>query len=986
MRTLVEQLEIHAQDKPNTAVLFDEQTPKGLTFLELSLLSGRVYAWLKEHGIGREDVVLINLPRGVSPMVAVIGILKAGAAFVLAEDTYAPERIEYIRRDCGCKIEIDRAAWDEILQCVPLAGYEQTDAHDAAYVIYTSGTTGAPKGVLHECGNISECIASLRYNGEHLFGTNSRFALLAPLNFVASVMALFCALYPGDSKLFIASYATVKNPFLLKKLFTEKHISVTFLSPSYARMLGGQPGPFLKRLIVGSEPANGIFFDHVGVYNVYAMSESGFAVGIFKIDKPYTTCPIGEPQFALEYRLIGEDGEPVADGEMGELCFRNEYVRGYINLPEETAKAFVNGMYRSGDLAKKLPDGRLVLLGRNNDMIKINGNRIEPAEIEAAMKDVLGIDWAAVKGFEKSERAYLCAYYTADITIDAEILRAKLLKRLPDYMIPSYFVHIDDIPLKPNGKLDRTSLPEPTPAYLSAQYAAPTNGIEHALCDAFAKVLNLERVGIRDDFYQLGGDSIGSIEAIVESNLPGLEASMVFRGRTAENIAKLYAAACTKGGGSDEQQNTDAMRVPHKLTIEQLYMFDYQLYTPMSTMYNLFSLLRIRKEQIVLSQLVRALELSIKAHPALLTKFTFNEDGEIVQSYDPTLTPEISVERISEAALEVLKDELVQPFSLIDSRLFRCRVFETEKAAYLFFDVHHTVFDGTSFRVFLDDVAQSYRGIPVPQDYYYLALKKRETAALTPFYAESRRYFEARYDGDDWVTFPPVDHETRENAFGQLRCGMGITSEALAAAEKKLGVSRNELFVTVAALSVSFCAGSPNVKLAWFFNGREDTKLMHTVGALFRDLPIAFRFNKAQRVEEIFVDAREQVRSAIGHSCYPYVENHSLAVEDDIATVLYQHDLRDAVDLGGIAMEAVDIRQNKAASQSVLDIEILDGSAGLHLSLDYAASRYDRNTMVRFRDLFTRITAALVHEKNVGELTVGDLHREVQDILRLPCH
>ena len=627
MRTLVEQLEIHAQDKPNTAVLFDEQIPKGLTFLELSLLSGRVYAWLKEHSIGREDVVLINLPRGVFPMVAVIGILKAGAAFVLTEDTYAPERIEYIRRDCGCKIEIDRAAWDEILQCVPLVGYEQTDAHDAAYVIYTSGTTGAPKGVLHEYGNISECIASLRYNGEHLFGTNSRFALLAPLNFVASVMALFCALYPGDSKLFIASYATVKNPLLLQKLFTDKRITVTFLSPSYARMLGGQPGPFLKRLIVGSEPANGIFFDHVGVYNVYAMSESGFAVGIFKIDKPYATCPIGEPQFALEYSLFGEDGEPVADGEVGELCFRNEYVRGYISLPAETAKAFVCGMYRSGDLAKKLPDGRLVLLGRNNDMIKINGNRIEPAEIEAAMKDVLGIDWAAVKGFEKSERAYLCAYYTADITIDAENLRAKLLKRLPYYMIPSYFVHIDDIPLRPNGKFDRASLPEPAPCSPSTQYTAPTNDIERALCDAFAKVLKLEKVGIHDDFYRLGGDSVGSIEAIVESDLTGLEASMVFRGRTAERIAKLYTEACATRGGSDEQQNAEAMGMPHKMTTEQLYMFDYQLYTPMSTMYNLFSLLRLRKEQIVLPQLVRALELSIKAHPALLTKFTFNEDS-----------------------------------------------------------------------------------------------------------------------------------------------------------------------------------------------------------------------------------------------------------------------------------------------------------------------------------------------------------------------
>ena len=362
-----------------------------------------------------------------------------------------------------------------------------------------------------------------------------------------------------------------------------------------------------------------------------------------------------------------------------------------MNLPEETGKAFVNGIYHSGDLAKKLPDGNLVLLGRSNDMIKINGNRIEPAEIEAAVKNALGIDWVAAKGFENGSQSYLCAYYTADVEIDAEKLRAELLKKLPYYMIPSYYIHIDSVPLKPNGKFDRKALPEPAHHDLSSQYAEPTNETEKALCDAFAKVLKLERVGIHDDFYEMGGDSLGSIEANVESGLSGLEASMVFRGRTAENIAKLYAENHIEGGISDDELNAEAMKMPHKLTTEQLYMFDYQLYTPMSTMYNLFSMMKFDKDMFELPKLVKALELSIKSHPALLTKFSFDEDGEIVQTYDPSLMSEITVEKISEFDLNILKDNLVQPFKMIDSRLFRCRVFETEKAAYMFFDIHHTV-------------------------------------------------------------------------------------------------------------------------------------------------------------------------------------------------------------------------------------------------------------------------------------------------------
>ena len=296
----------------------------------------------------------------------------------------------------------------------------------------------------------------------------------------------------------------------------------------------------------------------------------------------------------------------------------------------------------------------------------------------------------------------------------------------------------------------------------------------------------------------------------------------------------------------------------------------------------------------------------------------------------------------------------------------------------MFFDVHHTVFDGTSFKVLMNGIAQSYMGMPVPQDYYFLTLKKREDAAHTAFYEESREYFENRYNGDDWVSFPPIDHETRENEFGQLQSEIGITSDELGIIEKRFKVSRNEFFITAAALAVSLYADKPNVKLSWIFNGREDVKTMNTAGLLFRDLPVAFRFNKNQNIADIFADAHEQVQKAIEHSCYPYVENNSSVVDGDVASVLYQRDIRDAGTLDGMEIETVDIRQNRAASQSVLDIEILDSDLGLRLSLDYASSRYDRETMERFRKLFTRIAAVLVHADGAEYITVKQLRDEVQ--------
>ena len=169
MESIIEKLEQYTREKPGEAILFDESHSKGITYEQLDEMSGRVYAWLRQHRAGRENFVLLNLPRGVLPVIAMIGVWRAGAAWVLVEDTYAPERISYIRKDCGCVCELNADNWDEVMHTAPLEGHETTDDHDAAYAIYTSGTTGRPKGVLHEYGNLNRAIESIRINGETIY-------------------------------------------------------------------------------------------------------------------------------------------------------------------------------------------------------------------------------------------------------------------------------------------------------------------------------------------------------------------------------------------------------------------------------------------------------------------------------------------------------------------------------------------------------------------------------------------------------------------------------------------------------------------------------------------------------------------------------------------------------------------------------------------------------------------------------------------------
>ena len=969
---------MNAKDAKHNIPLYDEATPKGISFDHLRILTGRVYAYLKAHNIGKEDFVMIQLPRGVQPIIAMIGVWRAGAALVIVEDILAPERIDYIYKDCSCKLAITSEVWEEINLCEPLDGYEETDPHDAAYAVYTSGTTGNPKGVLHEYGNLERLVRSANYQGEEMFLPGERFALAAPLNFVASLMVLSYGLYRGCGASHILSYSTVKNPIALIKYLLLKRITLFFLTPTYAKKFAGKTGPFLKKMAIGSEPANNLYLKGIKNLNMYAQSEGGVVTCMFSIDKEYDVCPVGKPQFDLKYRVVDDEGNDVADGEIGEFIFENPYVRGYINLPEDTAKSFKDGYFYTEDLVQILPDGNIVICGRKSDMIKINGNRIEPAEIEATLRSVLNIDWCAVRGFVSDEHSFICAYYTADITVDADSVRAELQKRLPYYMIPAYFTKIDSVPVKSNGKMDRSALPKPEIKNIERTYKEPTNETETALCNAMQKVLHMERVGIEDDFYEMGGDSLSSMELLIESGLPGLDASCIFRGRTPSKIAELYTEQIRNfDPGSEDALNEIAKSKPHKLTAEQLYMFDYQLYTPKSTMYNLFSMLRIEKEGVDLDRMAKSVEMAIKNHPALTTIIKFNEEGDLIQQIDPNMPVKITPEKISYSEFEKIKDTLVQPFKIVNSPLFRCRLFDTEDAAYLFFDVHHIIFDGTSFKVYANSVVNAYMGVPMEKDYYYLTLQKREQMQLTDFYNESCKYFEDKYRGVKWTVCPKIDTQTRENKLGELSDSAEVLPAELSLLEKKYMVTRNEFYIAATLLAIAISTDANDVQVSWIYNGRDDLITSSSVGLFFRDLPVALHLQNETNLRDIFAEVHKQVQNGIKYSCYPYNEIDTKVVDDDDTCVLYQRDLRDVADFGGLIVEPIEIRHNKAASQAVLDIQILDGEGGLKYVFDYAASRYKEETMTAFMELFNRVIAAIANNTNADGYSFKQLKEYV---------
>lgn len=956
---------------PDKTAFIDGATGKKLSYAEVDALTAKVYAYLSDRGIGREDFVMINLPRGIYALVAALGVWRAGAAYVIVEEGMPTQKRDYIYKDCGCSLLLRTEEFAQILELPGKEGYKKTDLHDASYAVYTSGTTGNPKGVIHEYGTMEENRKYFNYEGQNFLEGDVRFLLLSPLSFVATVIAMQIVLEYGGTMV-IPPYTVVKNKEKLLAFMAAYKITVTFFTPSLLQ-LNPKFHPELKILFLSSEPAKNIYHDGITLYNVYAQSETGFFAGIFRLDKAYEITPIGKLQDPdHEIIILNEEGKRARPGEMGEVCFENPYFRGYMHLPEETERAFQGGIYHTGDIGKYLPDGNVVLLGRNDDMVKVNGNRVEPGEIEKAMKEVLGLHWTAAKAFVEDNRVYICGYYNEDIDLDMAEAKKELIKRLPAYMVPSHFIKLDEIPLNPNGKLSRKSLPKPD-FRAREDYIAPETDTEKTLCDAMQTVLHLEKVGVVDDFYELGGDSISSMKLLQESGLEGLTTDMIFRGRSAREIAQIYR---NEAAGTDEgtlrMQEDLARRKDHPLLMEQLAAFDYQLYAPRSTMWNLPCFFRFGKE-IDLPRLKEAVENVLKAHGVFSTILKFNEEGELIQRYTDALDKTVEIEKDSEAELVDIREELVRPFKLVDSPLYRFRIFETERGGYLFFDLHHLIGDGTSMYILIDDIARAYQGEPLEEDLYYHTLSRLEQESRTENYAKAREYYLAREDSRDWARTPVVDHASSAIDCDGTTFILPVDEEGYQSLQDRYGIGRNAFFVGIAAFAMAAYNKVNDVSILWTYNGRGSKEDDRIVGMMIRDITFYLSLKEGMTVGDFFREVRDQMVLGLSYCSYP----HANMIEDQTLCILYQSGLGELDRLSELGFVGEELPEPFAGNDNLIDLEIYDTESGTQVELNYIPSCYEEESMQRFRRLIMKTAALFVQYAQEPDRQLEDLYNEL---------
>ncbi|UUU36218.1 amino acid adenylation domain-containing protein [Streptomyces sp. CA-210063] len=555
--------EVCAAKTPDAVAVTDART--ALTYRQLNAWADRLARVLASYGAGRGTVVAFALPRSVDLAVAVLAVLKAGAAYLPLDPDHPAERTAYLLSDADPVCVIAREPMTADCPVVspdtdaPGAMTELAEARpaDPAYLIYTSGTTGRPKGVVVEHRNLTTYLARC---AEVYPGLRGASLLHATMSFDATVTTLHGALAVGGRVHVAAVHEAGADPLPGGYTFlkaTPSHLALLpalphDISPTEEFMLGGEA-------LVG-EALRVWRRDHPGVrlINHYGPTELTVGCTDHRIepgdDLPSGPVPIGRPMWNTRAYVLDAWLNPVPAGVVGELYVAGHQVaRGYRNRPGLTAERFVadpfgppgERVYRTGDLAVRRTDGTLELRGRADGQIKIRGLRIEPGEIEGVLTAYPAVEQAAVVVREDRPGVRRLVGYLVGSAVDGEAVRAHAARRLPDHMVPEAFVVLDGLPMTANGKLDRAALPAPE-VTAGETRVAPRTPQEETLCGLFAEVLGIDRrgVGADDGFFDLGGDSIASIHLVSRALAAGLRLTPrdVFEQRTVSGLAAVAAS------------------------------------------------------------------------------------------------------------------------------------------------------------------------------------------------------------------------------------------------------------------------------------------------------------------------------------------------------------------------------------------------------------------------------------------------------------
>lgn len=700
-----------------------------LNYEQLDRLSTNLAYNLKRNGITKGDLVAVVADRKVETIIFFLGILKAGAAYLPIDANSPVERTIFILDDAKCKVICDSSQQitnqqivanhkviteDAFNEATTKEELPKIDETDLAYVIYTSGTTGVPKGVMITHKNILRLVKNTNYvefNASRILQTGS-------LTFDACTFEIWGALLNGG-ELFMTTKNVLLDPERLEKVIQTNRINTLFITTAlFVNIVELHPKAFnsLTQILVGGEKIVSApikrfkkFNPSVRICNIYGPTEnttfSLFEELNYEIE---TIVPIGKP-ISNTTAYVMNEGRLCSVGMPGELYLGGDGVaKGYLNLKESTDEKFVlsksnERLYKTGDLVRWLEDGSIDYLGRIDDQVKIRGFRIELEGITTVIKQLPYVSNAITIIFEENGQKEICSYVQFEDTVELEQVHQELVLKLPHYMVPKVIMNVEKFELNKNGKIDKSALPKPEKTE-EIEFISARNEKETIVCQIFADILALDKIGVKDDFFNLGGHSLKvmqlSAKLAAETGIK-LTLEEIMIARTVEKIAlKLQLGEAYKP--IEKGTSLVASSAQNRILLVEETVTN-------STTYNIPVVLMIEGAY-SLDALKHSLELIIKKYEVLRTSFVFKEGNYFQRITDEASIP-LSVSTINKEALNQAVFDFIQPFDLTKGPLLRGHVFTFSPNEHaLVVDFHHTIFDGESIPTFVHELTALYNG------------------------------------------------------------------------------------------------------------------------------------------------------------------------------------------------------------------------------------------------------------------------------------
>ncbi|MGE5557193.1 MAG: amino acid adenylation domain-containing protein [Bacillota bacterium] len=804
-KTIHELFEEQAEKTPdNIAVMFGNTE---ITYGELNQKANRVARLLRKQGIKPDGIVGLMAERSLEMIIGMIGILKAGGAYLPIDPEFPEERIKYMAEDSGLNVLLTQSRLagkaglpgdkiylldeEEIFRKNSAKNPAKTNKPgDLAYVMYTSGSTGKPKGVMVEHRQANNCIHWMQ--GQFPLTGKDIVVQRTNLTFDPSVWEIFWPLSRGACIKLLTLEQSRDAGFLIDLMADNTGLTVMYCPASLITEMTYllkdrpvQPSLRLPWLIIGAEPvARDVireFHAHFQgiIVNTYGPTECAINNTYYYLERedPRPFVPIGRPVANNQVYILDKYRQPLPVNVPGEIYIAGESVaRGYVRNPEKTSAGFKDNpfgpgrIYQTGDIGRWLDDGNIEIMGRTDHQAKIRGYRIEPGEIESVLLKHDAVSEAVVAAREGSgSEKYLCAYLILNEEIGAPELRAYLAKSLPDYMIPSYFVKLEKIPLTPNGKIDRKALPEPDKTiHTDAAYEPPGDAVEKALADIWQQLLGLERVGVYDDFFEIGGHSLkaANLAARIHKEFRvAIPLREVFLTPTVRGLAAYLRNATAEAHHEIKplrvsEDNTYAAYPPgcFPTSSAQRRMFIVNQLEGDGITYNLPATL-IVKGRLDLARFIEAFQTLIERHETLRTSFRVI-DGEPVQEIHEKVDFRLGYRISDREKAEDIITGFIRPFDLGKAPLLRAELVKIgDDEHLLLFDMHHIISDGISLNILSAEFAALYEGkaLTAPKVRYKDFAVWQNELFQTEYVRQQEKYWREVFSGEPAVLNMPYD-------------------------------------------------------------------------------------------------------------------------------------------------------------------------------------------------------------------------------------